>query len=128
LVKIFPRETVILADDTHKLVDWYINILGFKETARYEDNLFYSNLETESGIIIGIADIKELDVKKPNRQKNTVILQIEVEDVKTFLAYIKEQEGTVVYGPSFDEKGNYWCGSFRDIEGNEIWVVDTNCP
>ena len=27
-----------------------------------------------------------------------------------------------------DEGDKYWYGSFTDIEGNEIWVVDENCP
>ena len=36
--------------------------------------------------------------------------------------------GSVVFGPSYDEEGEYWYGSIADPEGNEIWFVDQNCP
>lgn len=127
-IKINPRETVILAENFNKLVNWYIDVLEFKEINRYEDDYFYSYLETDSGIKIGIADMKQMGVKNPNRRKNTTILQIEVEDVNSLFDYLKNKDCLFLFGPSFDKKDNYWYGSFTDLEGNEIWVVDKNCP
>jgi len=127
-ISIKPREIVILAENFDKLVNWYINILGFKELNRYKEDYFYSYLATKTGIKIGIAELKQMGVDNPNRRKNTLILQIEVDDVNELFEYLKDKGGSVLFGPSFDEKDKYWYGSFTDLEGNEIWVVDTNCP
>jgi len=127
-IEINPREIVILAENFHSLVNWYKDILNFKETDLYEDEYSYCNLQTESGIKIGFADMKEMGVKNPNRRNNTIILQIEVNDVNSLFNYLKEQNGSILFGPSFNEKENFWYGSFTDLEGNEIGVVDKNFP
>ena len=62
------------------------------------------------------------------RVMNTVILQICTNDLKSLFKKIKNNGGSVLFGPSYDEVDKYWYGSFTDIEGNEIWVVDENCP
>ena len=59
-MEIRPRETVILASDFSKLVDWYRDVLGFKVTKQFEADYHYCNLETGSGIRIGIASAEEM--------------------------------------------------------------------
>lgn len=122
-----PREPVIMAEKWSALVDWYINVLGFIQTYRVEDDYHYVNLETASGIKIGIADATEMGVKIRERASNTVVLQFDVPDVKAFFEHIETNGGTKVFGPSFDEKGQFWFGGIEDLEGNPIWIVDENC-
>jgi hypothetical protein len=51
-----------------------------------------------------------------------------VEDIKKFFEYLKDNGGAVTFGPSFDNKYNFWYGGFNDMEGNPFWVVDASCP
>lgn len=123
-----PRETVIFANDFKKTIDWYQRVLGFKIKTLYEEDYHYCNLENETGIRIGIADSQEMSIQTHDRKNNTVILQVQVSDVKTFFNYLQDREGKITFGPSFDKKGEFWYGGFEDVEGNPWWVVDENCP
>ena len=127
-MKISPREPVIFAEDFKAMKAWYQDVLGFKVTRLAEEDYHYANLENEQGILLGIADAKEMGVTPTNRSSNTVVLQFEVADVKAFFAYLQEKGGSITFGPSFDEKGGFWFGGFHDFEGNPFWVVDENCP
>ena len=127
-IKILPREIVLVAKNHQSLIDWYINNLNFKIVYNNLD-IKYCSLATDSGIKIGIADMEELGNKNYSKRiMNTVILQICTNDLKSLFKKIKKNGGSVLFGPSFDEGDKYWYGSFTDIEGNEIWVVDENCP
>ena len=123
-----PRELVVLADDFDGLVTWYVDALGFRETKRFDDGYRYANLETESGIRLGIAPAKEVGIEPGDRSKNTIILQVVAADVRALLDHVQAAGGAATLGPSFDEKGRFWFGAFTDPEGNPIWVVDENCP
>jgi len=127
-MEIRPRETVILAADFPSLVAWYRDVLGFKVVRLFEDGYHYAYMETASGIKIGIASAEEMGVVPLDRSKNTVILQVEVDDVQHFFAHLEEAGGVVTFGPSLDDKGEFWFGGFEDLEGNPCWVVDKNCP
>ena len=127
-IKILPRETVLLAKNHQLLIDWYINNLNFKIINNNSD-IKYCNLETDSGIKIGIADMEQMGNENYSKRiMNTVILQICTNDLKKLFKRIKNNGGSVLFGPSYDEGDKYWYGSITDIEGNEIWVVDENCP
>ena len=127
-IKILPRETVLLAKNHQLLINWYINNLNFKIINNNSD-IKYCNLETDSGIKIGIADMEELGNKNYSKRiMNTVILQICTNDLKKLFKRIKNNGGSVIFGPSYDEGDKYWYGSVVDSEGNEIWVIDENCP
>ena len=127
-IKILPRETVIVAKNYQSLIDWYINNLNFKIINNNSD-IKYCNLETDSGIKIGIADMEQMGNENYSKRiMNTVILQICTNDLKKLFRGIKNNGGSVLFGPSYDEGDKYWYGSITDIEGNEIWVVDENCP
>lgn len=127
-MKLNPRESVIFAEDYKAMVDWYQEVLGFKVIRQFDQGYRYTNLETESGIRIGIVPAEEMDVKPGDRRQNTVLLQVEVADVAKFLTYLKEKGGAVTFGPSFDKDDGFWYGGFQDLEGNPFWVVDENCP
>jgi predicted enzyme related to lactoylglutathione lyase len=128
MMEIRPREAVVLANDFEALVAWYRDELGFTVVNLFEEGFHYCNLETPTGIEVGIADAREMGVEPADRSQNTVLLQFEVDDVEAFLAHLDEKGGTITNGPSFDEKGNFWFGGFADPEGNPFWVVDKNCP
>ena len=127
-MKLYPRESVILADDLQALVDWYQHALGFKATQLFEEDYHYCNLENENGIRLGIADAKEMGVNSNDRKNNTVVLQFQVADVKGFLEHVGDNGGKITLGPSLDKKDNFWYGGFSDLEGNPFWIVDENCP
>jgi hypothetical protein len=61
-MKIYPRESVVLAEDFQALVDWYKNVLSFKVTYIVDEDYHYCNLENENGIRLGIADVREMGV------------------------------------------------------------------
>jgi len=123
-----PRELVILAEDHEALARWYVDVLGFRVVKTFSGDYHYTNLETASGIKIGLAPAAEVNVKPGDRAANTVILQVGVPDVKALFEHLKVSGANVTFGPSFDEKGRFWFGGFEDLEGNPIWVVDENCP
>ncbi|MCB9914170.1 MAG: VOC family protein [Planctomycetes bacterium] len=122
------REPVILAADFAALVRWYREALGFRVTRLFEDGFHYGNLETPSGAKLGVASAAEMGVTPGDRRANTVVLQLEVADVRAFLAHVESAGGAVLGGPSFDANGAFWFGSFADPEGNPFWVVDERCP
>lgn len=128
MIQLRPRETVLMAEDSQALVTWYRDVLGFEVVADHEDEYHYFNLETPSGIKIGIANAEEMGVKLSDRTSNTVLLQFEVDDVKALFEVVEAKGGRAMFGPSFDEKGGFWYGGFTDLEGNPCWVVDANCP
>lgn len=128
LMQIRARESVILAEDYEGLVAWYQAALGFRVLQQFSEGYSYANLATETGIQIGIGSLKEMGNEAPNRGTNTVLLQVEVDDVAAFFEHLAAHAGEVLFGPSFDEKGGFWFGGFADPEGNPWWVVDKNCP
>ena len=127
-MRLSPRELVILADDYDAMVSWYVDVLGFRVVKAFSEAYHYSNLETDSGIKIGIAPASEVGVNPGNRESNTVLLQVAVPDVKQFVEKLQAHGVTVAFGPLFDKAGDFWFGAIEDVEGNPIWVVDENCP
>ena len=127
-IKILPRETVIVAKNYQLLIDWYINNLNFK-IVYYNLNIKYCSLKTDSDIEIEIADMDRLENENYSKRiQNTVILQIATNDLEILFKKIKNNGGSILFGPSYDEGDKYWYGSVADSEGNEIWVIDENCP
>jgi len=125
---LFPRELVVLAEDYDAMVAWYVDVLGFRIVKQFTQGYRYSNLETASGIRVGIAPASEAGVTPGDRTKSTVLLQVKVPDAKRFFEHLKLAGASIAFGPSYDESGGFWFGGFTDLEGNPIWVVDENCP
>ena len=128
MIDVRPREPVLFAADFSAMVAWYRDVLGFDVVRLYADDYHYCNLESPSGIQLGIADATEMAVEPLDRRRNTVVLQFEVDDVKAFFEHLAARGGSISFGPSLDEKGGFWYGGFADPEGNPSWVVDGNCP
>ena len=128
MVEFRPREPVILAVDFPSLVNWYRDVLGFRVVTLFEDNFHYCNLASRSGVTLGIADATEMGVTPVDRSCNTVLLQFEVDDLRDFLSSVERNGGSITFGPSFNEKDDFWFGGFADPEGNPFWVVDAKCP
>jgi predicted enzyme related to lactoylglutathione lyase len=118
----------VLATDFDSLVAWYRDVLGFRIVKSFGEDYHYCNLETSTGIKIGIGDAGQMRVVPLDRSRNTVVLQFQVENVEEFLAHVEQGGGAVTSGPSFDRNAGFWFGSFADPEGNPFWVVDRNCP
>jgi predicted enzyme related to lactoylglutathione lyase len=126
--EIRPREAVILASSFAALVAWYRDVLGFTVRQLFEDAYHYGQLETASGLRIAIADAGEMGVEPADRARNTVVLQIEVDDVRTFFAHVEANGGAITAGPNHDPTADFWFGGVADPEGNPMWVVDRTCP
>ena len=127
-MEIRPREPVLLAKDFDKLVAFYSEGLGFTVVQRFDEGYHYANLKTGTGIRLGIGVLDETGIEPIDRSRNTVVLQVEVDDVKAFFSLVKARGGSVLFGPSLDENDGFWFGGFADPEGNPWWVVDVNCP
>ena len=123
-----PRESVVLATDYDTTVAFYRDVLGFEVTNVFSGGYHYTNLKNAAGIQIGIAMASEMKVEPVDREKNTVLLQFEVEDVPAFMKHVEEHGGSIQFGPDNDTNAGFWYGAFRDPEGNPMWVVDSNCP
>ena len=128
MIEIRPREIVILADDFDLLVAWYRDALGFDVVRFFNDTFQFANLKTSTGIRLGIGSAAEMGVVPGDRQHNTVVFQIEVDDLRGLFAHLEQYGATITGGPSFDEQLKFWFGSFSDPEGNPVWVVDKDCP
>lgn len=128
MIEIRHREPVVLADDFSRLVAWYRDALGFEVRQLFEDAYHYCLMETPTGIRLGIGSAKEMGIEPADREKNTVVLQFEVDDVKEFFAHLEQEGATITFGPSQDKDDGYWYGGFKDLEGNPVWVVDKDCP
>ncbi len=117
-----PRELVLLARDFNRLVDWYVQTLGFKVLNRI-DELPYANLETEGGVRLGIGSAPP-DVTTSDA---TIVPQLETTDVSGLLLRVRTAGG-LVDGPHRDAALGFDFGSFKDPEGNIWWVVDEKAP
>ena len=122
------REPVVLAQDFYALIEWYERVLGFQRVQLIDDAYRYAILEVPGKIRIGFGEAKQMGIEAPNPTHGTVRLQWEVQPLEAFMEAFQAQSGTVVFGPSRDAADGYMYGAIRDIEGNEIWLVDENCP
>lgn len=126
--EIRPRDIVVLAEDFDAQVRWYCETLGFVVRKRIDDGFHWCDLETPTGLRLGIASAQEMGVQPKDRENNSVVMQIEVDDLRAFFEHVKGAGGAITGGPSHSPDGDFWFGQFADPEGNPCWVVDKNCP
>jgi len=114
---------VVQAEDYEGLKNWYMQALDLELSEEWTEKFHYAELVRDGRLVFGIADAREMGIEPGDRKRATVMPQLNVDDVKAFLAQVKERGGTVPFGPSYDEDLDLWFGGFADIEGNPVWVV-----
>lgn len=127
-MKVKPRESILLVENFDSQITWYCDILNFHIVKNYFEQYHYCVLENEAGIKLAIGLASDMGVTLQARERNSVILQFEAEDVRVFLAFIEENNGKIIAPAIHNEEDDFWFGSFADPEGNTHWVVDGNCP
>jgi len=114
---------VVLAKNYDRLIRWYRKTFRMKTRMVVTEGFDWTELE-RPGLRIGFAPAKQQGVKLGRRRSNAVVIHLTTPNVRGLFKRVKRAGGGVRFGPSYDPKGKYWCGSFTDIEGNEIWVID----
>jgi predicted enzyme related to lactoylglutathione lyase len=122
-MKLRLLNAVILAQDYEKMRDWWIEVVGLQLKQEWTDKYHYAELAVDGRFVVGIASAEEMGAKPSTPRANGVVPQLQVDDVKAFLAQIQERGGDVPLGPSFDADEKFWFGGFSDVEGNPVWVV-----
>lgn len=115
--------TVVLARNYRKLVDWYRTTLRMKVRRVVTGGYDWTELE-RPGLRIGIASAKQMGAALPRKRANAVVLHLVSKDVPGLLRRAKACGGKVPFGPTRNAKEGYCYGAFRDIEGNDVWVID----
>lgn len=116
---------VLLADNYQKLVDWYINTLGLELQDEWTEDYHYAELSYNKQLIVGITPATEMKHKLTHPRNNAAIIQLVVSDIQVFYERIKQHDGVVLFGVNYDQKEQFYFGAVADIEGNEIWVIQT---
>ena len=123
-MKLQLMNAVVLAEDYEKLRDWYVDALDLQLKAEWQDDYHYAELVRDGRFVVGIASAAEMKVVPGDRKNSTTVPQLNVDDVRAFLARIAGKGGEVPFGPSFSEEEKFWFGGFADPEGNVFWVVE----
>ena len=96
-----PREAVIFASDFSAMIAWYRDVLGFKAVNLIEEGYHYCNLETSSGIKLGIASAEEMGVELVDRANNSGVLQFEDDDFRAVFTQPEQSGASITGGPTF---------------------------
>ena len=123
-MKLKVRNTVLFAEDYSVLVEWYKRV--FKLAILYENTkgYHYTELGIDGQIIVGISPAKEMD-HSPNKPKNnSMVLQLEVDDLKSLLKLIENSGGEILFGPDLEKAENFLYAGAKDLEGNELWFIE----
>ena len=122
-MKLRLLNAVLLAEDYEKLRDWWIDVVGLELVGEWTEKYHYAELAHEGRFVVGIASAAEMGADPATPRRNGAVPQLQVDDVKAFLARIQEHGGDVPFGPSFEDDEKFWFGGFADCEGNPVWVV-----
>ena len=123
-MKLELMNAVVLAEDYEQLRDWYVDALDLTLDGEWTDKYHYAELKRDGKFVVGIATAAEMKVTPGDRKNASVVAQFNVDDVRGFLARVKEKGGDVPFGPSWEEDEKFWFGGFADPEGNLCWVVE----
>ena len=113
---------VVLAEDYARLRDWYIATLGLELLQEWSDSYHYAELARDGRVLVGIADTSEMGVQPVRPRRNSVLMQLTTDDIEALFERVKGH-GANAWGPKYSEEEDFGYGGFKDLEGNEIWVV-----
>jgi predicted enzyme related to lactoylglutathione lyase len=86
---------VVLAENSAKLRDWYIEALGLELQQEWTEKYHYAELVKDGRLVVGIADAREMKVEPGERRRQAVAAQLDVEDLKGLLEQVKAAGGEV---------------------------------
>ena len=116
--------TVILAEDYAPLVDFYIKALELDVKLKHEEGYHYTDLAKDGQLIVGIAPATEMKHIPTKPRNNSAFLQISTDDIHTLFSRVKENGGSILFGPAVDKNEGFTFGGFTDPEGNHVWVME----
>ncbi len=116
--------TVLLAEKYESLVQWYVDTLELEVKLKVDKDYHYTDLAKDGKLIVGICPAFEMKHTPTRPRNNSAILQVSVSDSHTLFSRVKENGGTVLFGPSVDKNEGFAYGSFSDPEGNPVWVME----
>lgn len=115
---------VIFAENYEDLVKWYQNVFNLKIITCENDEYHYTELGVENEVFIGITPSEEINHEAGNPRNNSCVMQLKVSEIKTLFEKVKIEGGTILFGPSLEEKSKFFYGAINDIEGNQIWLFE----
>jgi predicted enzyme related to lactoylglutathione lyase len=123
-MKTRPINTVLLAEDYEKLVDWYQEALDLDIKLQTSKDYHYTDLAQEGRLVVGICPASEMNITLPKPRANSMVLHVSVDDIEGLFKRVVEMGGKVTQGPSVDRNEGFKFGGFEDPEGNPVWVIE----
>ena len=123
-MKVKLLNVIVFAEKYEELIEWYKNALSltvlFQETGEYH----YTELGFDNQVIVGITPASEIKHSPINPRNNSSIMQVQVSDINSLFKSVSENGGEILFGPSLEDKYNFYYGGIADCEGNQIWIVE----
>lgn len=114
---------VVFAEDFGQLVQWYMDALNLEIIYEERGEYSYTELGYDQQIVVGITPAKEMEHVPTKPRNNSAIMQLSVSDIKATFKQIEEQGGSILFGPTFEERNKFYFGGATDTEGNQIWFI-----
>lgn len=117
----------LFSDNPDKLADFYINILGFKQTVKVDTTDDYGfSIEVASGYKLWIGRHSEISGKNTNPLR--IMISIYVDNINEYFEAIKQKADTkIIDNPSLNCVGikgeERYVGTFLDPDGNCIQLM-----
>ncbi len=115
---------VILAENYPALVEWYKKVFHLDVLLEEASSYHYTELGQDKKVIVGLTPAKEVEHTPTPKRNNSALLQVSTSDIAAVNQNVATYGGEVIFGPRKDEEYDFQYGAIRDIEGNEIWLVE----
>lgn len=112
----------IPATDLNRAETFYKSVFGFSFEREiidgYEMTLF-PFIDNATGITGALA---KGEAYKPS--KNGIIIYFKTDNIDQTLSRVLEEQGSILYPKTFNEKYGFWVAEFEDSEGNRIAIQE----